>query len=93
LFAAQLRGERGQASNVSTRPRKAGNEPIANRIVIKRHDNGDRASRFPGGPRIGRAGRDNDVDLKTNQLSRERGKPIEPSLPDRHSMTMFFPSS
>src|SRR4029434_666833 len=48
LFSAYLWGKRGQSSNVPTWPRKTGNEPVANRVKIKRHDDGARNSFFLG---------------------------------------------
>ena len=42
-------GARWTTSDVPARARQTGDEPIANRIIIVRHDNGNRAGRFLGG--------------------------------------------
>jgi hypothetical protein len=43
-FSAYLRGKGCQSSDVPARPRKARDEPVANRIAILMHDNGNRRS-------------------------------------------------
>ena len=90
-FSAYLRGKRGQSSNVPTRPRKAGDEPIANRIGILRHDNGNRDRRFLGGTGCCRTSRDNDLYLETDQFSGKAGRRSSFPSAYRHSITMFFP--
>jgi len=49
LFSAYFRGKGGQSSNVSPRSRKAVHEPVADRVIVKRHDNRNRNSCFFGG--------------------------------------------
>src|SRR5262249_35618046 len=75
-----LRGKRGQSNNVPARSRKAGDEPVCNRITILRKDNGNRGRRFLGGTGCSRTTRDDDINLETHQFSRLRWQAIEFSL-------------
>src|SRR4030095_8593194 len=76
LFSAYLWGKRGQSSNVPTWPRKTGNEPISNRVKIKRHNDGDRNSCFLDCTVCLRTSRDDDVYLKTHKFGRKRREAI-----------------
>ncbi len=68
LFSAYLRGKGGQPSNVPSRSRKAGDKPVSNRVVIKRHDNGNPRSDFLNRARGRRTARDDDVNLETRPI-------------------------
>jgi len=68
-------GQEGQAGDVPTRPGEAGDEPTPHRIASPRHDNGDRPSGLLGGKGILRRWRYDHVNVETDQVGREVGKP------------------
>src|SRR5262249_37126238 len=75
-FPAYLLGEGCQSSNVPTGSCKAGDNPSTNRIVILRHDNGNRRSCFLGGTGCCRTTRDAYLYLETHQFSCKASYPI-----------------
>ena len=93
-FSAYLWGKGGQSSDVSTRSRKAGDEPVGNRIAILRHDNGNRSCRFLGGDGL-RAGPPVTMTSTLRRTSSAASAGRRSSFPSayRYSMTMFFPST
>ena len=56
-LADELRGEVGQPRDIAARPRKAGDEPVRNRIGGRSEDNGDSPGRLLGGQGGGCASR------------------------------------
>src|SRR5262244_2971909 len=68
-FPPYLLGKGCQSSNVPTGSCKAGDNPSTNRIVILRHDNGNRRSCFLGGTGCCRTTRDDHLYLETDQFS------------------------
>jgi hypothetical protein len=75
-LADQLRRESGHSSDVSPRPRQAGHEPTPDRIVMIRHDDGDRRRGAPGRLGSGCGARDYDVHLEPNKLVHEGGESV-----------------
>src|SRR4029434_3874318 len=62
--------------NIALRPRKAGDEPVRNRIDHSSEDNGDRPSRLLGGHGGGCGSRHDDINLERNQFGRGSGAPL-----------------
>jgi hypothetical protein len=80
-LAAQLRSEGAQASDVAAGMSQAGDQPIANCIGWIGHDDGDRLSSVLGRLRRRRtAGRDDDIDIKLQQLRRQHRQALRLSL-------------
>ena len=86
-------GQDGQSGNVPARSRKAGDEPVANRISIIRHDNGNRGSCFLGGwVTVGPVVTMTSTLRRTSSAASAGRRSSFPSA-CRYSMTMFFPST
>ena len=68
MFAAHLRRQSRQSSNVATWSRKTCDEPAADRIGILRHDNRNRRSCFLHTTGYRRTTRDDEVDFETHEL-------------------------
>ncbi len=79
-LADELRGEVGQPRDIAARPRKAGDEPVRNRIDNRSEDNGDSLGRLLGGQGLGCASGQDDINLERNQFGRKSGEPLEPPL-------------
>ena len=73
----ELRGDDGRPRDVAARPRKAGDEPVRNRIASRSEDNRDGLGRLLGGQGgvCASSGHDN-IDLERNQFGRKSGKPL-----------------
>src|SRR2546422_1356147 len=71
LFSDYLGGQVGQACDVSTRPREAGDEPTPHRIASIRHDNGDRPSSLLGCKGRVRSWRYDHGNVETDEVGRE----------------------
>src|SRR5581483_3344271 len=69
-----------QSRNIPAWVGEAGDKPRADGVIIKRHDDGNRSSRFFGHPRIRRTGGNNDIHTKMNQRRGEPGEAIEFSV-------------
>ena len=76
-LADELRGEQGQPRDIAARPRKAGDEPVRNRIGNTGDDNGDGSGRLLGGQGMGCAWGEDDINLERNQFGRESGEPLD----------------
>src|SRR6266576_112283 len=79
-FASQFGGHRSQAGDVSAGPRKARDQPRTNRVSCLGHDDWDFVRRLPCRQSGGREPSDDYIDLETDQLGGQFGKPVEVSL-------------
>ncbi|HZD29814.1 MAG TPA: hypothetical protein VE251_14125 [Xanthobacteraceae bacterium] len=79
-FAGEFRADARNSGDVAARPRKAGDESRGDRISRVRHDDGDFVRGLLCRLSGGREPRDDDVDLETDQLGGQFGKPAELSL-------------
>ena len=70
-LGGQLWGEKGEPSQVPSRLRQAGDEPILDRIPHDRSNDGDGHSCLSGGNGSRCIARDDEVDVKANQLHRQ----------------------
>jgi hypothetical protein len=68
-------GGGGQSRDIAARPRKAGDEPVGNRIGSTKEDNGYGPGRLLGGQGLGCASGHEDINLERNQFGRESGEP------------------
>jgi hypothetical protein len=77
-LADKLRAEVGRPRNIAARPRKAGDEPVRNRIGSRSEDNGEGPGRLLGGQGggCGSSGHD-DINLERNQFGRESAEPLD----------------
>ena len=74
----QLRGEDGRPRDITARPRKAGDEPVRNRIANTSEDNGQGPGRLLGGQSGGCASCGHDhINLERNQFGRKSGEPLD----------------
>src|SRR5713101_5939239 len=77
-LADELRVEIGRPRDIAARPRKAGDEPVRNRIGSRSEDNRDSPGRLLGGQGGGCASSGNDhINLERNQFGRKSGEPLE----------------
>src|SRR5262249_39269206 len=79
-FASQFGGDASQPSDISARPRKARDQPRTDGISRLGHDDWDFPRRSPRRQGGGREPRDDDVDLKSDQLRGQFGKPVDLSF-------------
>ena len=79
-LASQLGAYAGDAGDVSARPRKARDQPRADRITRVGHHDGDFVRRLLCRLCGGREPGHDDIDLETDQLGSQFGKPIGLSL-------------
>jgi hypothetical protein len=78
-----LQAELGPAATacaIAARPRKAGDEPVLNRIASASEDNWDGPGRLLGGQGLGCARGQDDINLERNQFGRESRQPLVLSL-------------
>jgi len=72
-FGRQLRGEQAGSRDISSRPRKAGNEAGGYRIADGSHDNGNALRRPPRRVRGLGSCRHDDIDVSLNKVRSETG--------------------
>jgi hypothetical protein len=76
-FAGQFGGNASQPSDISARPRKARDQPRTDGISRLSHDDRDFPRRSPRRQGSGREPRDDNVNLKSDQLRGQFGKPVD----------------
>src|SRR6266576_4128285 len=82
MFTVYLRtGSCRESSDVPARPTEASNKSGRNWVTSIRHNDGDCLGRlFDGTDRWISSGGNDDINLETNQLGRQTGKPIQLAL-------------
>src|SRR5262249_30938947 len=79
-FGDQFGTQSGQAWDVSAGLCEVGYESVSDRILHDRHDNGNRGGRLLDSATDSRRRRDNDVDLETDDFSRQSRETLESFL-------------
>ncbi len=79
-FSSQLRGYCGQPRDVAAGPRQAHNKPSCNGVTWRCHNDRDRPGSFLSNQSIRINGSDEEVNLETDEISREVRKAIAPTL-------------
>ena len=74
MFRDYVRADEGQARDIAARPRKAGDEPVRNRIGSTKENNGDGPGRLFGRHGVGCACGEDDINLERNQFCGEGGE-------------------
>jgi hypothetical protein len=69
-FGPELRSEKGVPGDITSRPGKARDETISNRISQRPGDDWDRIGCLPGGKAACCSTRNNDVNVETNEVFR-----------------------
>jgi hypothetical protein len=75
-----LRAEKRRPRHVPAWSRKAGDQPVGDRIGHAHHDDGDCARCLLGRERCCRTKRDNEIGLAPNQFSGQPREPIRPPI-------------
>src|SRR6516225_9901868 len=79
-FASRFGGDASQPSDISARPRKARDQPQTDGVSGLGHHDRDFPRRLLCRHSGGREPSDDDIDLETNQLSCQFGKPVDLSF-------------
>jgi hypothetical protein len=79
-FSNLLRGNIGQPREIPARVRQAFHKPRFNRVTHRRDDDGDRVGGVFSSQSFGSNGSDNDVNLKTDEISGESREAIASPL-------------
>ena len=76
-FGHQVEVKEERPRDVAARPSEAGDVAERHRVVVDaHHDDGNRGGRFLGGTSRGRRIRDDEADVKMDEISRKGRKPL-----------------